>query len=379
MTVQVELMPTSVPSRDGVLDYQTRPTLMPARLALPVVPSAHVRPVNAFYRYRPALAFSIAGRSARMTSSPPTPHDVSRNRRLSITVDEVAGAVTLSNRLIEAVIAELDPNLRLDHLEPPHAALVLELVLNDALSVLEAGLGCRLAIISVGAADHEIPKGAVALAFSLAVDGYGTSYAELLLQPGHATMLAQFLDRAAPPTDAPSLMRAGGAIQLPFAVCVRIATTTCSVREIATLSQGDVVMADHWCRQMRVALVVIAEHLVAPVELTAAGAQILARPTRSRDSLWEWGMENGADTPRADLLQKVDLDDIPVKLLFELGRLELSLAQIRQLVPGALLALQRPLEDSVDILANGRRIGRGNLIQIGDSLGIRVTRLFDNV
>jgi type III secretion protein Q len=39
----------------------------------------------------------------------------------------------------------------------------------------------------------------------------------------------------------------------------------------------------------------------------------------------------------------------------------------------------RPLEDSVDILANGRRIGRGNLVQIGDSMGIRITRLFDNV
>jgi type III secretion protein Q len=68
-----------------------------------------------------------------------------------------------------------------------------------------------------------------------------------------------------------------------------------------------------------------------------------------------------------------------VKLLFELGRMELSLAEIRQLAPGALVPLQRPLEDSVDILANGRRIGRGNLVQIGDSLGIRITRLFDNV
>src|SRR5262249_2373484 len=159
------------------------------------------------------------------------------------------------------------------------------------------------------------------------------------------------------------------------AVCLRIATTTCSVREIATLSPGDVVMADHWCQQMRMALVVIAEHLVAPVELTAAGAQNMARPTRSRGSLWGGGMENGGDAPRADILQKTDLDDIPVKLLFELGRIELSLAQIKQLVPGALLALQRPLEDSVDILANGRCIGRGNLVQIGDSLGIRVTRL----
>ena len=89
-------------------------------------------------------------------------------------------------------------------------------------------------------------------------------------------------------------------------------------------------------------------------------------------------MENGTDSPPPDVLQKTNLDDIPVKLLFEFGRIELSLAEIRQLAPGAIVPIARPLEDSVDIVANGRRIGRGNLVQIGDSLGIRITRLFDN-
>jgi flagellar motor switch/type III secretory pathway protein FliN len=31
------------------------------------------------------------------------------------------------------------------------------------------------------------------------------------------------------------------------------------------------------------------------------------------------------------------------------------------------------------VVANGRRIGRGNLIQIGDSLGVRLARLFEDV
>ena len=90
-------------------------------------------------------------------------------------------------------------------------------------------------------------------------------------------------------------------------------------------------------------------------------------------------MENGGDRAPADLRKETDVDDIPVKLLFELGRIELSFAEIRQLAPGALIPMLRPLEDSVDILANGRRIGRGNLVQIGDCMGVRITRLFDNV
>jgi type III secretion protein Q len=166
---------------------------------------------------------------------------------------------------------------------------------------------------------------------------------------------------------------------LPIAVCVRVAAATFAAGEIATLSPGDVVMADHSRQQAGTAVAVIAEHLVAPAELTAAGAQIAAWPTRAHGSLWEWSMENGGDRTPADLRQQTAVDDIPVKLLFELGRIELSLAEIRQLAPGALIPMLRPLEDSVDILANGRRIGRGNLVQIGDSMGVRITRLFDNV
>lgn len=86
-------------------------------------------------------------------------------------------------------------------------------------------------------------------------------------------------------------------------------------------------------------------------------------------------MANGGDRSRADL-KEAELDDIPVKMLFELGHIELSLAEVRQLAPGALIPLPRPLEESVDISANGRRIGRGSLVRIGDNLGVRITRLF---
>jgi type III secretion protein Q len=364
-----------------------------ASIAVPVISPAQVESVNAFYRRRPALAFSVAGRAAVMTASwPPASDDVYGRCRLDITVDGAAGALIVSRSLIEAAIPAPPPYPPphagegrvgwLDHLDPPHVALLLELALSDALSMLEAGLGARLAITCVRAADDERENGTVSLAFNIAVDGIGTSCGELLVQPAHAIMFAQFLDRCGLPSDPPQHEtregQVGAAIELPVPVCVRVAAAMFAVGEIATLSPGDVVIADQSCQPMRTAVAVIAEHFVAPVDLTTAGAQIAAPPTRARGSLWGWSMENGGDRSSADVLQKTDLDDIPVKLLFELGRIELSLAEIRQLAPGALLPLQRPLEDSVDILANGRRIGRGHLVQIGNSLGIRITRLFDN-
>jgi type III secretion protein Q len=73
-----------------------------------------------------------------------------------------------------------------------------------------------------------------------------------------------------------------------------------------------------------------------------------------------------------------DLDDLPVRLVFELGRVELSLGELQRLARGALVPLARPVDEPLDIMANGRRLGRGTLVQIGDSLGVRIVSLAGN-
>jgi len=74
-------------------------------------------------------------------------------------------------------------------------------------------------------------------------------------------------------------------------------------------------------------------------------------------------------------LDDSELDSLPLRVVFEMGRLEMSLSEVRQLAPGMTLPLARPLDDVVDIVVNGRRIGRGSLVRVGDGLGVRVTRL----
>jgi type III secretion protein Q len=46
--------------------------------------------------------------------------------------------------------------------------------------------------------------------------------------------------------------------------------------------------------------------------------------------------------------------------------------------PSALVPLGRPLGEPLDIMANGRRLGRGTLVQIGESLGVRIVSLAAN-
>ena len=92
-------------------------------------------------------------------------------------------------------------------------------------------------------------------------------------------------------------------------------------------------------------------------------------------SSWEWSMGNPTEFSGPAGRHDPDLDDLPVRLVFEVGRVELSLGELQRLAPGALVPLGRPLEEPLDIIANGRRLGRGTLVRIGESLGVRIVSL----
>jgi len=95
-------------------------------------------------------------------------------------------------------------------------------------------------------------------------------------------------------------------------------------------------------------------------------------------SFWEWSMGNPTEFSGPTGLHDPDLDDLPVRLVFEVGRVELSLGELQRLAPGALVPLARPLDEPLDIMANGRRLGRGTLVQIGESLGVRIVSIAGN-
>lgn len=74
----------------------------------------------------------------------------------------------------------------------------------------------------------------------------------------------------------------------------------------------------------------------------------------------------------------IEFEDLPVRVLFEIGRFDLALSELRRLDVGALLPLARGADNAVDILVSGKRVGRGTLIKIGESVGVRITRMFDH-
>jgi type III secretion system YscQ/HrcQ family protein len=71
--------------------------------------------------------------------------------------------------------------------------------------------------------------------------------------------------------------------------------------------------------------------------------------------------------------------EIPVRLDFRIARGQMTLAQLGELAPGGMLALDLapPAPGcAVEILANGSKIGDGHLIMIDDRPAVRISRLF---
>lgn len=71
--------------------------------------------------------------------------------------------------------------------------------------------------------------------------------------------------------------------------------------------------------------------------------------------------------------QKESFDDVPVRLVCEIGRVEIPLGDLKTLGEGSVLAIGGDLSEPVRLVANGQCVGRGELVKLGSGLGVRVT------
>ena len=70
-----------------------------------------------------------------------------------------------------------------------------------------------------------------------------------------------------------------------------------------------------------------------------------------------------------------DLGSLPVRVVFQAAPVEMTISELERLAPGVLVPIDRTIEDALDIVVNGKRVGRGGLVSVGNSLAVRVTRL----
>ena len=65
--------------------------------------------------------------------------------------------------------------------------------------------------------------------------------------------------------------------------------------------------------------------------------------------------------------------DIPVTLSIELGRASMSIKALLELEQGAVIELDRMVDEPMDVLVNGTLVARGEVVVIDDTFGVRLT------
>lgn len=69
------------------------------------------------------------------------------------------------------------------------------------------------------------------------------------------------------------------------------------------------------------------------------------------------------------------LKDIPMKVVVELGRTVLKIKEILDLGIGSIIELNKLSGEPVDILVNGKKIAKGEVVVIDEYFGVRITRV----
>jgi len=83
--------------------------------------------------------------------------------------------------------------------------------------------------------------------------------------------------------------------------------------------------------------------------------------------------ENNTNNSGIDNLKV--LENIEVKLTVEVGSTELKIRDLLRLNEGSVVELDRLAGDPLDILANGVKIAKGEVVMVGERFGIRFTEV----
>lgn len=159
---------------------------------------------------------------------------------------------------------------------------------------------------------------------------------------------------------------------LPLRLQATLGCTWLPSQDMATLALGDVLLLTH-------------NYLHGQRQLwLTAGAQAGLHVQLSNGTdfsqltvlqAWSDTMPSAFHDVDATTEASVSLDKIPVKVSFDLGELELSLAQVTALRPGQALTLRQAPTGTVAIRANGALIGHGDLVEIDGQMGVCISAL----
>lgn len=83
----------------------------------------------------------------------------------------------------------------------------------------------------------------------------------------------------------------------------------------------------------------------------------------------------GQGVPAGDQNELDLLSDVTMEVTVELGQVQMRVRDLLRLTDGSVVELDRAVTAPVDVLVNGSIVARGDVVVVGDELGVRITEI----
>lgn len=330
-------------------------------LKLPAVSPDRVRLFNAASLRGRSRMLAIAGTPVKAVLTKPVPDfepalrlgaDVN-GRRWGIALRDL-NLLTLHPLFSDPETAGTAP----ESLPPALLAAVAEVLAEPVAAALSQATATPIAVTAEPpAAQEEIPLAGFALSWTAADGTPAETYVRLTAAPGAAAVFADSL-RSVPRTQTGFLADQVGTV--PFVLSTLGGGMTLAAAEYKALEAGDILLPETWLpRESQVTL-----------SIRSAGRTVLTAPAQ---------LDNCTVTLREAFAQctettMTNTDELEVKLTFEIENRLITAGELKSLEPGYTFQLTGEPTTLVTVLANGRPVARGRLVDIGGAVGVELTQ-----
>ncbi len=155
------------------------------------------------------------------------------------------------------------------------------------------------------------------------------------------------------------------------------------MQELSDLELGDILITTLQSKSLETGLPVLltngarttASARLLNTQLHMEGAMTTENHEQELENAPGENQENQDENNPQESLSAVSMDELPLPVRFELGSMELSVAELSQLAPGQILPTGRNLSEPVQLRVGNRIIGTGSFVDVAGTLGVRVESL----
>lgn len=338
-------------------------------LAFPAMSGETAGHLNLIARRLRKGQFMLGGSAWRFSLTPAP--DTSRWPSAPFVVGMEWGGASLSlaapRSLLALLCAHVFPQTRLDVLPEPVALAGFELVWSELGNRLEPLTGRKVRLARAALADpRELEAMPYRFVVSLDSEVAGDGLQALLCADGAALALLALLARRVP-----ERIPDAAAPATPIRLQLELGEMHLPMSALRTLATHDLLVPDNAINAETPELWLRADACHIARARLQGGALIVESILEKEAPM----SISSAPIPDEDLETPAVLDELEVRLTFDLGYRTVRLADLAALSPGQILPLDAALPRLVSIRVNRQLIGRGELVRVDDAIAVRVLEM----